>query len=107
MTDKSRRDDGTEFGVSAPAALSYEMDPDERPSRAVVRAVASVTNTPVLDLDPLYDVVDPDHLDGVCSRTGQHSAMTASSISFLFNGCEVTVEDDVVCVREELKDRQR
>lgn len=44
---------------------TYELEAGELHSTAVVRAVATFTNTSVLDLDPLYDVLDPDHLDGI------------------------------------------
>lgn len=97
MTDETTRDDRSENCLSSrEAAIEYEID-DEPPSVAVVRAVASLTNTPVLDLEPLYDVVDPDHLDGLF---GGDAALEGSSVALAFNGCRVTVTEDCVFVEE-------
>lgn len=79
--------------------LTYPIDESERPSLAVVRAVASVTNTPVLDLDPIYDTIDPDYLDGV-----DETPVEDSSITFSFNGCQVTVTQDEVHVQVQTAD---
>lgn len=46
----------------AVALLSCPVD-DEPPSTAVVRAVATASNTEATRLPPLYDTVDPDTLD--------------------------------------------
>lgn len=96
MTDHLTRDDRSENRLSArEAAIEYEIDDDEPPSTAVVRAVASLTDTPVLDLEPLYDVVDPDHLDGLLGGDG---ALEESSVTLAFSGCRVTVTQDGVRV---------
>lgn len=78
-------------------SLTYEMDADEPPSEAVVRAVAALTGQSILDIEPLYDVVDPEHLDGIFEETETDAIRTESS--FTFNGCEVTVTDDRISVR--------
>lgn len=102
MTDHPTRDDRSENRLSArEAAIEYELDDDEPPSAAVVRAVASLTNTSVLDLDPLYDAVDPDHLDGLFAGD---STPGGSSVTLLFNGCRVTVTEDVVRVEGRSRD---
>lgn len=84
--------------------LTYEIDGDESPSIAVVRAVAALTDTSPLDLDPLYDVVDPEHLDGLFEGTGDDTVRTEST--FTFDGCEVTVTDDVIHVERIDSDRR-
>ncbi|WP_255191839.1 HalOD1 output domain-containing protein [Natronobeatus ordinarius] len=99
MTDDTSSD-GHGPDVSPPdSSIVYENDEGVRPSEAVVRAVASVTNTAVLDLDPLYDVIDPDHLDGICNRTDHSNAREERSITFRFNGCLVTVNQQTVHVQ--------
>lgn len=80
--------------------LTYELDPDERPSRAVIRAVASVTNTAVIDLEPLYDVVDTDHLDGVFEEASAESAVRESSVTIDYGGCRITVTESAIHVRD-------
>lgn len=92
-------DDREATGSTRAAEVTYDVDEGEQPSVAVVRAVASLTDTPVLDLDPLYDVVDPAHLDGLADAADGRSALTESSVTFRFNGCEVTVTQDTVHVQ--------
>lgn len=67
---------------------TYEIGEDERPSEAVVLAVAELTNRSPLDLEPLYDVIDPDHLDGVLGETDDS---VRAELSFTFASCQVTV----------------
>lgn len=100
MTDETPPDDRDGYGLSGrEAELTCELDPDERPSRAVVRAVASLTNTPVLDLDPLYETIDPDHLNGLCGRDDACGQTGARAVTFEFSGCTVTVEGEYVHAR--------
>lgn len=81
-----------------PASTVYERADDERPSEAVVRAVATATDTAVLDLDPLYDVLDPEQLDGIVESGNDDCFHEGSSITFSFNGCRVTMTEDTVRV---------
>lgn len=80
------------------AEITCEIGDAERPSLAVVRAVASLSNTPVLDLDPLYEAVDPTHLDGLVDGSGERS------VEFRYSGCQVTVTPDAVHVRTATED---
>ena len=79
------------------AELVYEIDTDERPSLAVVRAVASLTDTPILDLVPLFDTIDPEYLDYLI--TNRIDREHERSISFCYHGCRVTVTRKTVRVR--------
>jgi hypothetical protein len=88
-------------GQSGPAdGFTYDIDPDESPSEAVVRAVAALTDARPLDLEPLYDAVDPDHLDGLFGRAGDDTARTEHSITFTYGGREITVTRETVFVRD-------
>lgn len=104
MTDDSTDDEREPSPAIASAVLTYTLDEDERPSEAVVRAVASLTDTRVLDLDPLYDMIDIDHLNGLFGESGESELLADSSVTFQFNGCEVTVTPDIVYVRESAGD---
>lgn len=68
--------------------VTYEIGEDERPSEAVVRAVAELTNRSPLELEPLYDVINPDHLDGILGETDDS---VRAELSFTFGSCGVTV----------------
>jgi hypothetical protein len=65
-------------------------DSDEAVSETVVNAVADAKGVDPLELDPLYDAVDPDALD---SLFGHHAGAGSSSVelSFTMARCEVLV----------------
>ena len=63
----------------------------ERVSEAVVTAVADAKGVDPLDLDPLYDSVDPDALDGIFGGTTGRASGT--EIRFEMAGCEVVVRE--------------
>lgn len=101
MTHHTAGDDGHDADTPhREPGIVYEFGEDERPSEAVVRTVASFTNTNVLDLDPLHDVVDPESLDSVFEAADEGPVTGESVISFAFAGCEVTVTQATVRVRE-------
>ena len=98
MTRRPRTDGGGDSSRPKSARDAYDIGADERPSEAVVRAVSTFLDTPPLDLDPLYDAIDPAHLDGLFDGDG--SFRTATSIAFSYEGYEVTVTGDAVSLRE-------
>ncbi|WP_207586225.1 HalOD1 output domain-containing protein [Halomontanus rarus] len=99
MTDENA--DSETNNATQSQRIVYEIDSSERPSEAVVRAVATLTDTPVLDLDPLYRTIDPGHLDGILNDRENGRTVEESSISFVFNGCRVTVNQNSVRVQNE------
>ena len=62
---------------------------DEDISETVVSAVADAKGVDPLDLDPLYDAIDPDALDSIFRHAGAGSTVT--KLSFEMDGCEVLV----------------
>lgn len=98
MTDEIANDDGAGLdGSDREVELSRAIG-DQPPSRAVVRAVSSLKNTPVLELEPLYEVVDPEHLDAVW-RSSTSGGVGRCAVSFEYGGCAVSVFRDEVRVR--------
>lgn len=96
MTDNS-----TSPGSNDPAqteSLSYELDEDERPSEAVVQVVAALTDTSILELEPLYHTIDPENLDRIITGGPDRGTTSERSVSFHFNGCQVTVNQHTVRV---------
>lgn len=55
--------------------------------QAVVRAVAAVSNRPIMELPPLADSINPDSLDQLFA-----SPPTPHSLQFSYAGCRVRVE---------------
>ncbi|WP_135305452.1 HalOD1 output domain-containing protein [Haloarcula amylovorans] len=91
MTANKERDDTANSTMTEPTqSMSYEIGETEPPSIAVVKAVAAMTGEDVRDLEPLYEVLNPVHLDGMFDDVdgGAHSH---AEVSLQFNGCTVTV----------------
>lgn len=70
------------------------------PSEKVVEAVADLEGREPLRLEPpLFRVIDPDALDALFQPTTS-GRRTGGSVTFSYDGCEVTVgDDDLVRVR--------
>lgn len=95
-----------EASVSDRSPYCYERTPDERPSEAVVTAVADASGKPAVPgrspdgtaaaLQPLYDVIDPDALDSFVSAA--NSRGSDCSVQFTYGGCFVTVTPRTVRV---------
>lgn len=77
---------------------TYRRDGDweaEPVSAAVVEAVSTLTNTPPTELDPLYNVINPDALDILYKSTYDGTPRTSGgNTTFTYNDCRVTVHAD-------------
>lgn len=63
-------------------------------SEEVVSAVAAANGTDPMDLDPLFDVIDPDALDALYRGNGPGRARPPERVVFTYCGCEVVVVED-------------
>lgn len=64
---------------------------DEQVSETVITAVATAIDADPLEMDPLYDSIDPDALDRLC---GPSTASPTLQLQFSLAGCEVEVRGD-------------
>lgn len=81
--------------------LAYRTDGDTHrvgfehgtgePSATVVTAVAAVAGCKQDDLDPLYDVLDPDALDSLFQPTDDRDHPDDVEVSFTYEGFVVSV----------------
>lgn len=72
----------------------YSITPDERPSIAVVRAVAQRLGSNPAELpQPLNEVLDPDALDALFTAQPDDRPREGGIVSFEFNGYVVTVKN--------------
>ncbi|AEH37823.1 HalOD1 output domain-containing protein [Halopiger xanaduensis] len=94
MSDTPRADGGSTDDSAPRLQLSYTLDDDEAPSTGVVKATAILTDTSPLDLEPLYDVIDPDHLDGMFQSSDGGTVFIETR--FVYCGCTVTVTPETV-----------
>lgn len=91
----------------APHYSVVDGDMTDSASRRVVREVAEATDSDPSDLPPLYEVVDPDALDGLFRPRTAASETTDTGVAgsgpvvrFSYAGREVSVRRDGVTVRE-------
>ena len=64
---------------------------NETLTETIVIAVSDATGVDPLDLDPLYDSVDPDALDRAFEAAEAGEAATTDRLTFAYAGGEVTV----------------
>lgn len=72
------------------------LDADERSMDAtmsdrVITAVANTKGTDPMNLDPIYEVIEPDALDALYKRDELGRARSPERIEFTFCGCEVVI----------------
>lgn len=63
-------------------------------TQRVVEAISEATGTDPLELEPLYDTVDPDCLENLFTETASPGSQTNGRVSFTASGCRVTVWSD-------------
>lgn len=90
--DDSPTDEATDRRSTS---TTYRRDPGESPSDSVVRVVAAVTGDEPMQMEPLYEAIDPDALDQVFDSTDADSeAGSSTRVSFRYQGCAVAVYGD-------------
>lgn len=71
---------------------AFDWTEAETPSSAVVAAVSDVSGDDPTDIEPLYDVVDPDSLDDLFAPA--RSPRLTGAVRFEYHGYPVTVTAD-------------
>ncbi|WP_164471639.1 HalOD1 output domain-containing protein [Halosimplex salinum] len=95
MTDDSTTDDDQNASsTSTTAQVTHRRSADTRPTVDVVRAVAAFTDTTVLDLEPLGDVIDTEALNDLFAE--RDAETNAAEMTFEYERCTVTVTPDAV-----------
>lgn len=83
------------------SSVTYDADREERPSTAVVNAVAEAVGRDPTELPPLQRTIDADALDEMFGETLGGRPRTSGSVTFEYCGCSVVVlADGEVVVRE-------
>lgn len=65
---------------------------DISPSLAVIETIAEAADCDPIKLEPLFETIDPDALDRVMRGNGTDPHERNLTVSFLYNGYEVTVQ---------------
>ncbi|NUB90276.1 hypothetical protein HTZ84_16605 [Haloterrigena sp. SYSU A558-1] len=72
---------------------TFDPDVGERASEAVITAVAALTGNRPVDLEPLYEAIDPDALDSLVDHARRADA-GAHELWFPYAGYEIGVRSD-------------
>lgn len=70
------------------------IDQSTSPSEAVIEAVAEAEGVEPTDLQPLYDVLDPDALNSLFKSRNHVNQTRRGLITFEYHGYEVHVDED-------------
>ncbi|AHG04218.1 hypothetical protein HALDL1_11885 [Halobacterium sp. DL1] len=75
------------IGIESPHTAAES----DRITRKIVDAVAAETGVDAVDLDPLYDVVDPDALNSLFHSRPSVNSLGTGAVRFTYHGFEVHV----------------
>ena len=76
------------------AELVYRQTGDETVAEWVLAAVSELTETDPMDLEPLFDVVDPEALNELYAPDRGTEQSVPRQAMFQFSGCVVVVYGD-------------
>jgi len=95
MTDTGRAADrGSTDGGNDTVQSTYDWS-ETAPSTGVIETVAAAADREPMEMEPLYETIDPDALDAL-TRSGAGG----TSVQFIFAGHDVTVHSNgTVAVR--------
>lgn len=91
MSDDAFEEVAVEFEPETGAYLATFDSAAVAPSTAVVETMAEVLETDPTELDPLFEVVDPQALDRLCARRVPHREGDRT-VAFTYLDHEVTVK---------------
>lgn len=89
MIDANESRDGSTDRRANARYVHYDPGADATPSDTLVTAVADFANSDPLELQPLYETIDPDTLDEFVG--GDELPDVGGTISFTYEDFEVTV----------------
>jgi hypothetical protein len=84
---------------------AYDASADGSLGAAVVVAIAEAIGTPTDDIEPLYETIDPDALAALFGPRTAGGPRRRGTVSFVHDGCHVTVDGDEIVVDTERSDR--
>lgn len=88
------RDDANSEPNDTGYTTTFDPSAGDQASAAVVTAVAAFTGTEPSDLAPLYDVVEPDALDSLCTHADRVGGESVHRLWFPYEGVDVCVHSD-------------
>lgn len=64
------------------------------PSTAVIEMVAIAVDREPTELEPMYEVIDPEALDSIVGQNGEYPARKNTTVAFTLNDHDITVRSD-------------
>lgn len=84
--------------MNASESVTTQLSETGDVATTVLLTVAATTDTPTEELPSLYDVVDPDALNGVFDSGPAGGNRATVEVTFAFADCRVSVDGDAVSV---------
>lgn len=81
--------DVDDYSMASPDADERSMD--DTMSDRVITAVANTKGMNPMNLDPLYEVIEPDALNALYKRDELGRARSPERVEFTYCGCEVVI----------------
>lgn len=88
-SDSCNGPEPVEYHPESDSYAAEFVDTSTPPSRATLDVMAVILDAEYVELDPLYDYVDPSALDAIC--TGREETVPCK-VQFSYMNCRVTVE---------------
>lgn len=79
------------MGRGGDPTVTFDWTTFDSVSWAVIETVAEESATDPMDLRPLYEVIDPESLDGVFTGTETSPGVTGGRVEFEYEGYTVVV----------------
>lgn len=72
--------------------MNISIAATESVSEAVIRGVSAFESRPATDLPPLYETIEPDALDALCTSPPDTPRNTIPTVSFVYSTAHVRVD---------------
>lgn len=98
--DSANDSNGDDYhtGPVGPIELRYEIGVDEKPSQALVNALARIRGLSPTDMAPLYTRVDLESLDALLGSTTGRPRWSACSVAISLQNHELVINNDEILV---------
>lgn len=81
----------------SPLMHHHNIEDNENPSEAVIRAIEILTDTPMLQLDPLAESIDPEALDNLLTEDED------TQVTFTYCDFEITVNGEKIKITPKIR----
>lgn len=91
MTATPYTNGGSRTEHESETAFFHDWGSDESLSTEIVSAIADLAGTDAMDVDRLYDRIDPDSLEAIFEPSSENAPRNAGKLSFQLDAYTITV----------------